>query len=194
MATMAAVSGSDDLIEAALTCIARSGVAKTTLDDVARQAGCSRATVYRSFPGGKDALVARVVADETDRLFDAVGRSVEAAGDLEDAVVAALTTTARWLADHRAFQYVLANQPGVVLPHLAFSQLDALLAVVADRLGPFFARFLGSIDEAERLVEWVARIVVSHTCSPSTGVHLADDVSVRRLVRAFVLPGLLVAT
>lgn len=194
MATMAAVSGSDDLIEAALACIARRGVAKTSLDDVARQAGCSRATVYRSFAGGKDALLACVVADETDRLFDAVGRSVEAAIDLEDAVVAAITTTARFLTDHRAFQFVLANEPGVVLPHLAFARLDALLAVVANRVGPSFARFLGSIDEAERLVEWVARIVVSHTCSPSTGVRLADDVSVRRLVRTFVLPGLLVST
>lgn len=194
MATMGAVSGSDDLIEAALACVARWGMSKTTLDDVARQAGCSRATVYRSFPGGKDALFTRVVADETERVLDTVGRSVEAADDLEGAIVAALTTTGRLLADHRAFQYVLANEPGVVLPHLAFAKLDALLAVVAERLGPSFAHFLGSIDEAERLAEWAARIVVSHTCSPSTGVHLADDASVRRLVRAFVLPGLLVAT
>ena len=32
------------LIDATLICLARWGVAKTTLDDVARQAGCSRAT------------------------------------------------------------------------------------------------------------------------------------------------------
>ena len=38
-------------LDAALACVARVGVAKTTLDDVAKEAGCARATVYRCFPG-----------------------------------------------------------------------------------------------------------------------------------------------
>ena len=41
------------IVEATLRCIARWGIAKTTLDDVAREAGCGRATIYRAFPGGK---------------------------------------------------------------------------------------------------------------------------------------------
>ena len=39
------------LLDATVACIARVGVSKTTLDDVAREAGCSRATLYRYFPG-----------------------------------------------------------------------------------------------------------------------------------------------
>ena len=35
------------LVDAVLRCISRWGVAKTTLDDVAREAGCSRATVAK---------------------------------------------------------------------------------------------------------------------------------------------------
>jgi len=203
MATRTPDIGSDDsasadadtrLIDAALVCIARWGVTKTTLDDVARQAGCSRATVYRAFPGGKDALFLAVAASEIERLARAVGRAVYDAADLEHAVVAAITTTARALDDHDAFRYLMAHEPGVILSHLAFAELDALLVVAAARTGPSFARFLGSNVEAQRLAEWATRIVISHTCSPSSGVHLADDASVRRLVRAFVLPGLLVAT
>jgi len=38
------------VLDAALTCVGRVGLAKTTLDDVAREAGCARATVYRYFP------------------------------------------------------------------------------------------------------------------------------------------------
>ena len=45
------------IVDATTRCIARWGVAKTTLDDVAREASCSRATVYRLFPGGKDAVL-----------------------------------------------------------------------------------------------------------------------------------------
>jgi AraC-like DNA-binding protein len=40
------------IIDATLACLARHGTAKTTVDDIARQAGVSRATVYRAFPGG----------------------------------------------------------------------------------------------------------------------------------------------
>ena len=55
------------LLDAACTCIARVGVAKTTLDDVAREAGCSRATLYRYFPG-KQQLLGALVAREAASL------------------------------------------------------------------------------------------------------------------------------
>ena len=49
------------IVDATLRCVGRWGLAKTTLDDVAREAGCSRATVYRLFPGGKDSLFGTLV-------------------------------------------------------------------------------------------------------------------------------------
>jgi len=51
------------ILEGAYACVARSGLAKTTVEGAAREAGLSRATVYRHFPGGKDELLAGVVAD-----------------------------------------------------------------------------------------------------------------------------------
>ena len=60
------------VVDAALRCIARQGTAKTTLDDVARDAGCTRATVYRVFPGGKDAVLDAVVDTEVARFFSAL--------------------------------------------------------------------------------------------------------------------------
>jgi hypothetical protein len=44
------------VVDALLACIARWGVSKTTVEDVAREAGISRATIYRLFPGGKDVV------------------------------------------------------------------------------------------------------------------------------------------
>ena len=180
----------DALAEAALRCIARWGLAKTTLEDVAREAGLSRATVYRALPGGgKEALFAALADRELTRLAHAVGAAVDATETLEDAVVGAVTTVAGHLDGHAAFQYLLTHEPGLVLPHLAFHELDALLARVRTIGGPMFARFLPPADAAE-LAEWVARVVISYTCSPAAGTSLTDDASVRRLVRAFVLPGL----
>ena len=180
------------LIDAALRCVARWGVTKTTLEDVAREARCSRATVYRAFPGGKDALFRAVVDSEVTRLFSGLQSAVVAAETLEDALVAGVTEVARRVDCHAAFQYLLAHEPGLVLPHLAFHELETLLARVGSLAAPLLARFLGSEEEAARVAEWVTRIVISYTCSPAAGVQLTDDASVRRLVRAFVLPGLLV--
>lgn len=190
MGEITAFGISDALAEAALRCIARWGLTKTTLEDVAREAGMSRATVYRALPGGgKDALFLALADRELTRLEQAVGTAVDAADEIEDAVVAAVTTTAAHLEGHAAFQFLLAHEPGLVLPHLAFHHLDSLLARVRAVGGPMLHRFLPASDAAE-LAEWVARFVISHLCSPAAGVQLTDDASVRRLVRAFVLPGL----
>lgn len=185
-------NAADRLVDAALRCVARWGVAKTTLEDVAREARCSRATVYRGFPGGKESLFRAVVDTEVARLFGALRSALLGAGDLEDALVAAITEVARRVEGHSAFQYLLTHEPGLVLPHLAFHELDALLARVGEFGAPLLSRFLGSGDEAARVAQWVTRIVISYTCSPAAGVQLADAGSVRRLVRSFVLPGLLV--
>ena len=82
------------VIDGALACIAGQGVAKTTLDDVARQAGCSRATVYRAFPGGKDALLRAVADTEVSRFFSALAVRMGEAGDLEDVLVVGMTAAA----------------------------------------------------------------------------------------------------
>ena len=46
----------DRVLLAVRDCCERYGTAKVTIDDVARVAKVSRATIYRMFPGGKDVL------------------------------------------------------------------------------------------------------------------------------------------
>ena len=46
----------DAVLDAAKRCVERWGMAKVTIDDIAADAGVSRATLYRLFPGGKDVL------------------------------------------------------------------------------------------------------------------------------------------
>jgi AcrR family transcriptional regulator len=177
----------DRVLDAALACVARVGVAKTTLDDVARAAGCSRATVYRYFPG-KQPLLAAAVAREADRLAARVLAAAAAEATLAGATVAVLRAGARVLAGHEALTYVLTVEPGAVLPHISFDGGSALLAEAAARLAPAFTRFVDP-EHALRLAEWVARIGMSYLCSPEVD-DLFDDDRVRALVEDFVLPGL----
>ncbi len=175
------------VLDAALVCLARVGLAKTTLDDVAREAGCARATVYRCFPS-KLALLTALVEREAGVLQDAVLAAAEPAHDLADAVTATITTAAGALRHHRALGFIAAYEPAQLLPYLTFDRESTVLAHAAVLVAPAYERFLAH-DDAVRLGEWVARITLSYLCSPSEQVDIADPVSVRALVDDFVLPG-----
>ncbi|HVC70745.1 MAG TPA: TetR/AcrR family transcriptional regulator [Acidimicrobiales bacterium] len=175
------------LADAALRCVARQGIAKTTLDDVARAAGCSRATVYRVFPGGKDGLMCAVVDTEVARFFSALALRMGAASDLEDVLVVGMTEAALRITEHPGLSFLLDHEPEVILPHLAFGHMDSVLDVSSTFTAPFLGRWLDH-DEAKRVAEWAARIVLSHLLCPADGVDLTDEGRVRRLVRTFMLP------
>jgi len=176
------------VVDAALRCIARWGVAKTTLDDVAREADWSRATVYRLFPGGKEAVLETVVEVELERFFAALDGRLRAAPDLEDLLVAGMSEAGARITGHPALRFLVTHEPEVILPQISFARAERVLARAASFASPYLARWLGP-EEARRVGEWVTRIVISYAASPSESVAIADAGSVRRLVRSFVLPG-----
>ena len=153
------------LADAALRLVARYGLAKLTLDDVAREAGCSRATLYRYYPG-KQALLAAVVATETARLRAGLDEAMGEVTTLEEALSAASGFGARELAGHAALQFLLAHEPGSVLPHLCFAGADRLLALMSEAVAPHLGRFLPTLA-ARRVGEWLARIVLSYGRTPA---------------------------
>jgi AcrR family transcriptional regulator len=176
------------ILDAALACIARVGVSKTTLDDVARETGCARATLYRYFPG-KPALVAALVAREARLLATALESASARADSLHDAVSAIVLEAQRRLAAHEALAFVLTTEPELLLPHLAFDGADRVLDAGARVVAPALERFVDRAD-AERAAEWLARVLLSYLCDPSDAVDLTDPESVRMLVDDFLVPGL----
>jgi AcrR family transcriptional regulator len=178
------------IVDGALRCLARQGVAKSTVDDIAREAGLSRATVYRTFPTGKDGILGAVVETEVARLFSSLAVVMGEAHDLEDVLVAGIVEAARRLSSHEALGYLLEHEPGLVLPHLAFARLDQILLAVGDLAAPFFGRWLDP-EQASRAAEWAGRIVLAYTPDRNPTTDLTDPEETRALVRAFVLPGVL---
>lgn len=181
------------VLDAALACFARWGTAKTTLDDIARQAGVSRATVYRLFPGGKDVVVDAVVGRELARFFAGLRAELTGAATLEDLVVAGVTYATRSIRDHAALQFLLAHEPEVVLPLVAFERLDHVLDQAAAFCAPYLEPHVGP-EWAPRAGEWITRMVLSYSLVPATGFDLADEADARRFVTTFVLPGLSTAS
>ena len=179
------------LVDGALRCLARQGIAKTTVDDIARAAGLSRATAYRTFPRGKEGILAAVVETEVARLFSSLAVAMGEAGDLEDVLVAGMVESARWLRWHEPLSYLLEHEPGAgpALRDVRRFRPGAC-GSASDLAAPFFARWLEP-EQASRAAEWAVRIVMAYCSDPSPHADLTDPADTRALVRTFVLPGIL---
>lgn len=177
------------IIDGTLACLARHGTVKTTVDDVAREAGVSRATVYRVFPGGRDQILSAVVDTEMARLFSALGVRLGTTATLTEALVGGIVEASSRIRNHAALAYLVAHEPEMVLAHLAFDESDRLLTTASRFTAPFLARWM-SPAEAERVAEWATRIVLSYAIAPSPRTDLTDPVDAERLISTFMIPGI----
>ena len=132
----------DRILEAALRCIARWGMAKTTLDDIAREAGCSRATIYRAFPGGKQSVIHATGERELRCFLDDLSAEVATStrcGRCSPSPSSAGVTAIR---THEALQYLIEHEPGPVLALVSFDRLEPLLTLGTEFGAPELERFL----------------------------------------------------
>ena len=177
------------IVDAALACVAARGLKATTVDDVARAAGMSRATLYRTLPGGRDDVIRAMAETELARFFSALAVAMGGAEDLEAALVAGITTTARWVQDSAAIQTMLEIEPDELLKNLSFGEMDQALAVAAGFSAPFYGRWLEH-EQSLRAAEWATRIVLSYLLDEDEMIDLTDEDDVHGLVGRFVLPGI----
>jgi len=180
----------DDLRErvlhGALACVGRYGMAKTTVDDVARVSGVSRASIYRYFPGGKDELLAATVAWEIGRFFAQLGRAVAGAPDLASLVADALTYAHRAVLAHEVLQKVLVTEPERLLP-LITVESERVLRMIGGFLLPYLERERAAgrlrlgVDPAVA-ADYLARMFLSYSNSPASW-DLEDPAAVTDLVQ-----------
>lgn len=168
------------LIEGAYACVARTGLARTSVEDVAREAQVSRATVYRHFPGGRDELLREAAAWEVTRFFTRMADACAGAASLREVLETALAWGHRAVDEHRLLQHLLETEPQRLVP---------LIGGQADRLRPLVSALLRPYAASEGEAEHLARLLVSHINAPGRW-DLDDPTEVARLVRVqFALEG-----
>ena len=175
------------ILDAGLVLVARWGVGKTSLSDIAKQAGCARATVYRAFPGGKQQLFADLAQRELTGYVEAIVDAIDSADDLAEAVTRGLVVAARLLRDHEADQSVLELEPELLVPFLGFKQVDRLYDHVSVAVAPHLERLVAP-ERAAWLAEWSARAFITYLFNPTPDLDLAVVDDARRLVSSFVIP------
>lgn len=183
--------GSSELrvLDAVVACAGRWGIDKTTVDDVAREAGVSRATVYRLFPGGKPSMVRMATDREAVVLLGDAMTRITARESLNEAIAEMICAGHDTLRSQTVLAYMSEHDPAKLRLFFSFERLDSLLQIAADVVSPSLERFL-STDEARIVVIWVARLVVSHFAQPDGSVDLSDPADARHLTESHILPGL----
>lgn len=175
-------------LRAAVACFGRWGTTKTTLDDVAREAGISRATLYRLFPGGKPGLIDAVGEREIGAVLWQVHDVLVRSSTIEELLVDAIVTTAQIMRRHEALNYLLVHEPEVLLPYLSFEGFGMMLGEVVEFCQPSLERFVDPITASE-LAEWGTRLLISFAISPIP-FDLTRRDHVARLVETIMLPGI----
>ena len=186
-------TGPDRVAAATLACIAEHGVRAVTVEHIADEAGVSRASVYRWFPGGRSDVLLAAGGREMDRFFAEIEPRLAAADTLDDVLAEGLSGAVRFLRDNKPLHALLEHEPELVLPHLAFHRMGTAFAVAAAVALRHLHRFLTE-DDARRATELVARLALSHTLSPSADLDMGDLDAARRHVHRFVTPGLVPLT
>ena len=178
------------LLAATVTCLGRVGIAKTTVDDVAREAGLARATVYRHMPDGKEQLISEAITWAVAQFFADLARAVGEVEDMATLLERSLLYARRAVDEHEVLQKVLETEPERLLPHLTQSaplMQEAIRAYFADRLAD--ERLRDGID-VDAAADWLARMGLSFVLSLGQW-DLADPAAVRRLVRDELLAAVL---
>ncbi len=176
----------EKILEATYGCIARVGLAKTTVEEAARLSGLSRATVYRYFPGGKDELVRAAVAWEAQRFFARLATDVSGAGDISALIEAALMRGQEAVEGHEVLQKVLHTEPDVLMRQLTVEG-TRILGLIRGFLTPFLAQVpLPESVSAPAAADYVARMILSHIMAPGSW-DLTDREQVHELVATQIL-------
>lgn len=183
----------DRILDAARSCCIRWGIQKVTIDDIAAEAGVSRATIYRSFPGGRDVLFGAMREQRIRRFLSELDLHLADAEDLDTLVAAVISHAIGQLRGDTQLHLMMASSPGEVARSLGVESMPRIIELTTAVLGPRLLRFIDG-DRAAELAEWVSRVVVSYFLAPSNLVDLGDPVAALAFARRFVTPAFSVPT
>jgi AcrR family transcriptional regulator len=180
----------DQVLDAALALFIEFGLRRTTMDDVARQAGIGRATLYRRF-GDKDQLVQAVILRECQQQLALIEQHLKGIESAVDALLEAFVLAVTRAQSHPLLTRLLRSEPDTILPYLTtelpevttFSRL-----YLAGQISKLQKGGLLSAKPAEQMAELLLRLVQSLVLSPAGIIDPADENSVRGFANLFLRP------
>ncbi|HEX6311825.1 MAG TPA: helix-turn-helix domain-containing protein [Acidimicrobiia bacterium] len=182
----------DRIVDAAERCIRRWGIRRISMNDVGREAGVSRGSVYRYF-ADRDALVQAVLERSSERQIQTAEPMVRRRRTLAAKVAEAAVFIRSHIDDELSLGLrVHPDEAELATLRLARAEqtLDRWIAFWVPYLED--ARERGEVRadlEVRPAAEWIMRILVSLVTIPSVTVDLDDPAQVRRYVERHIVRG-----
>ena len=169
----------DRILDAAAGLFAQRGVESVGMNDIARAAGCSRATVYRYFEN-RDALHSAYVHRHARAVNRRIGELVGGIADPRERLLAALTEALR-----------LVREDPALSAWFTRTAIGAEAAEGSAVVQAMTAGFLRSVEAADgagaaRQARWLVRVLTSFLSVPGR-----DEDEERAMLDEFVIPRLL---
>jgi AcrR family transcriptional regulator len=168
----------DRILDAAEELYTLRDQASIGMNEIARAAGCSRATLYRYFEN-REALRTAYVHRETHRLSRAIADEIDGIDDPRQRLIASITATLRMVRDSPA----LASWFAITRPPIGGELAEKSEVITA--LAAAFVNSLGPEEPAtvQRRARWVVRVITSLLMYP--GQDKGDE---RAMIEEFVVP------
>ena len=152
----------DQILDGAIAAIARFGLNKFGMEDVADAAELSRGTVYRYFRT-RDDLLASLASRESQRIQDQLARAIAESPSHIPPIHVLLTFASNATKERPLLAELLSKEPGFVLTSLQESFKD-----ISRGLRPVFSadlRELAGLDNntipTTQLVDWITRLLIA---------------------------------
>jgi AcrR family transcriptional regulator len=171
-------AAADRILDAAEELYTQRDQSSIGMNEIARAAGCSRATLYRYFES-REALRTAYVHREARRLGGAIKQRIDGIDDPRERLVASIAAALRMVRESPALSswFALTRPPigGEVAGHSEV--ITALAAAFVNSLGPEDPAVV------ERRARWVVRVITSLLMYPGQ-----DEAEERAMIEEFVVP------
>ncbi|MDP2772384.1 MAG: helix-turn-helix domain-containing protein [Nocardioides sp.] len=167
----------DTYLDAARDCILDVGWRRTTLTEVARRAGVSRMTIYRSWSDMQTLLGDLMTREWTGVIETAVAAEDPSLGAVER-LVGGIVGTVRQLRDNELFVRIIELDPELILPYVLSRRgrsQDLILAIAADAIRA--GQTTGEIRGGNPVALARGLLLAAHGFVLSAHTMVDDDVS-----------------
>jgi AcrR family transcriptional regulator len=172
---------------AALECLKRLGFDRTTMSDIAREAGIARPTLYKYFKT-KTAVFFAAIDGEAFNFAQAVVEHAKQFPSIEERIVETIIFVVAEFPQHQYLSLVLNDEKAGPLRQRAFSD-DATLVFSQMTAVPLVEIRPELAEDGVEISEVMSRFAISMMLFP--GKYANDFDGMRKLIEKRILPGLL---
>lgn len=169
-------AAAERILDAAEDLFTRHEAAAVGMNEIARAAGCSRATLYRYFEN-RDGLYTAYVHRETHRLFGEIGERLTGVTDPQERVTQGALAALRRVRETPALASWFASTARPIGGEMG--ERSDVIRILAEA----FLASMGEQDAVELRARWLVRVLISLLQFPGR-----DESDERMMLETFVVP------